>query len=194
VLRAARLIGLLLSILAIAGLAVAMGKGHRARPHPKLFAKGVLKISNSLDGRAILTAPNLAPGQGASGQVTIENDGDLRGRFRLAQRIASERAGVGRGLLSQRLQLTIAQVGGTTIYAGPLAGLATTGLGRIAPRAERTYSFHVLLPEGGDDNAYQGAALTADYRWTATGPGKRCLRRHRGARAKSKRCGRHRRR
>lgn len=192
--RAARLTGVLLVVLALAGLAVALGQGHRPPAHAKIFAKGILRISNSLDGRAILTAPNLAPGQGASGQVTVRNDGGLRGRFQLAQRITAEHPGAGGGLLSQRLQLTIERtierVGGSnaSVYSGPIAGMAKSRLGRIAPGAARTYAFHVFLPEGGAaDDAYQGASLTLDYRWTATAAGKRC-KHHRAGSQKRKRC------
>jgi hypothetical protein len=174
----------LLVLIAMAGLAVALGHGHQKPAHAKIFAKGVLRISNSLDGRAILTAPNLAPGQGASGQVTVRNDGGMRGRFRLAQRITADRAGAGGGLLSQRLQLTIERVGASpaSVYSGPIAGMRKSRLGRIAPRAARTYAFHVFLPEGGtSDDAFQGASLTVDYRWTATARGKRCKHRRAGS-------------
>jgi hypothetical protein len=184
----------LLVVIAVAGLAVALGHGHRKPAHAKIVAKGVLRISNSLDGRAILTAPNLAPGQGASGQVTVRNDGGMRGRFRLAQRITAERAGTGGGLLSQRLQLTIertiGRVGGSnaSVYSGPIAGMRKSRLGRIAPGAARTYAVRVFLPEGGAaDDAYQGASLTVDYRWTATAKGKRCKPRRAGSQQR-KRC------
>jgi hypothetical protein len=188
VVRAGRLLGVLLVLIAAGGLAVALGQGSRARHHTHLSAKGALRISNSLDGRAILTAPNLAPGEGAEGQVTVRNDGGLRGRFRLVQRITSERAGAGGGLLSQRLQLTIERVGGSPapVYSGPIGGMRKTRLGRIAPRASRTYAFQVLLPEGGTaDDAYQGASLTVDYRWKARAKGPRC----KGRRASPRRKG-----
>ena len=172
--RAARLTGVVLVAVAIAGLAVAFAHGPRAGHHRRLSAKGALRISNSLDGRAILTAPNLAPGQGASAQVTVRNDGSQRGRLRLVQRISSERPGVGGGLLSQRLRLTIDRVSGSRIYEGPLSGMTKRNLGRVGRKRTRTYAFHVLLPEGGAaDNPYQGATLTVNYRWKLTAPKKR---------------------
>src|SRR5262245_52921609 len=121
--RGTRLLGVLLVVIAASGLAVAFAHGPETQHHPRLTAKGALRISNSLDGRAILTAPNLAPGQGASGQVTVRNDGRQRGRLRLIQRITAETPGAGGGLLSERLQLTIDRVNGKGVYAGPLGEL-----------------------------------------------------------------------
>jgi len=178
--RGGRLLGVLLVVIATAGLAVALGKQHRRPAHPKIFSKGVLRVSNSLDGRAILTAPHLAPGQGASGQVRLSNEGELPGSFELRQRIASERAGTGGGLLSSRLRLTIDRIDPSPpvpIYAGPINGLSSVGLGWLARNTAQTYEFRVVLPEGGTtDDLYQGATLTASYDWTATATRRTCRR------------------
>jgi hypothetical protein len=169
--RGTRLLGVLLVVIAAGGLAVAFAHGPRGRHHPHISAKGALRISNSLNGRAILTAPNLAPGESASGQVTVRNVGGQRGRLRLVQRIVSERPGAGGGLLSRQLQLTIDRMNGVRVYAGPIGEMRKRNLGRVGRKRRRTYAFHVQLPEATDD-PYQGASLTVDYRWRLRAPKK----------------------
>ena len=83
--------------------------------------------------------------------------------------------GIGGGLLSEALALTVTDVTSpaapVAVYAGPLASMPDQPAGRVEPGASRTYEFVATLPGGGssgDQNAVQGAGVSVAYAWTAT--------------------------
>jgi hypothetical protein len=166
-----------LCLLSFATVAIAArGDAGSAPMATAASSAGSLSIFNSRGGEAVLSVAGLAPGRSTSGAVTIQNNGALGGAFSLASANLAETPGPGGGLLSQRLQLTVIDLGASgTVYTGPLAGLGSRDLGTFAPGEARTFSFTATLPDSGTppspvggDNAYQGASLTNAYVWTAT--------------------------
>src|SRR3954447_22328215 len=140
-----------------ASIAVALGAAFgRGGAHPRLdlvaFANGIATTSGSGEGEAILSAPDLAPGHSARGQVTVRNDSSRAGRVTLSQRLRSESVGVGGGRLFDDLRLTIRQSGGKPdglVYAGPLSAIGPTALRRFRAGESRTYAFEVAMPDTG---------------------------------------------
>src|SRR3954452_846012 len=57
-------------------------------------------VADDHDGIAILTAPAMAPGATAAGQVTISNAGDAAGRFSVATGAPADAGGPAGGLSS----------------------------------------------------------------------------------------------
>jgi hypothetical protein len=166
-----------ISVLAFASVALADWSGPGRMPMATATsASGSLSIFNSRGDAAILSATNLAPGGSATGDVTIQNTGSVRGAFSLAGTDITEAPGLGGGLLSQRLQLVVVDMTQPkTVYSGPLGALGSRELGSLGPGDGRTYRFTATLPDGGPppaasggDNAYQGASISSTYVWTAT--------------------------
>src|SRR4051812_24798804 len=88
--------------------------------HPALRltgARGPLVLSNSSEGRAILTAANLRPGQSVAGSVVLSNRGTAPARLVLR---SSPPHG---GRLAEVLRLTVSS-GRRTVAAGGLRSLA----------------------------------------------------------------------
>lgn len=157
--------------IALAALAVAFvacfGGDHGAARAAVGDATGPL-IGSTRPGASILTIQNLAPGHYIEGDISVTNVGDESGDFSLG---ATGLADVG-APLSGQLDLDVEDVtdgaAPRTVYAGKLAGLSSVDVGSIAQGAKRSYHFTVTLPAGVDD-AFQGAASTVTFLWTATG-------------------------
>jgi hypothetical protein len=130
-------------------------------------------VADDHDGSAVLTAPALAPGATAAGQVTISNAGDAAGRFSVAAGAPADAGGPAGGL-SSLLDLTVSDATGATpvvLYAGKLAGFRGLALGTFAPGGARRYRFEVAYPAGRTaamDDPYQGASTSLGLSWTAT--------------------------
>jgi cell division septation protein DedD len=106
--------------------------------------------------------------------VTISNTGTVNAALSLAPEDTGDTPGTGGGQLSNKLELLVIDVTAAgapvTVYEGTLKQMAATNVGSIAPGAYRTYLFVAgLRPNGQSDNAFQGAALTTGFRWSATG-------------------------
>src|SRR3954449_7321952 len=130
-------------------------------------------VADDHDGIAILTAPAMAPGATAAGQLTISNAGDAAGRFSVAAGAPADAGGPAGGL-SSVLDLTVSDATGATpvvLYAGKLAGFRGLALGAFAPGGARRYRFEVAYPAGRTaamDDPYQGASTSLGLTWTAT--------------------------
>jgi len=130
-------------------------------------------VADDHEGVAILTAPAMAPGATAAGQVTISNAGDAAGRFSVAAGAPADAGGPAGGL-SSVLDLTVSDATGATpvvLYAGKLAGFRGLALGTFAPGGARRYRFEVAYPAGRTaamDDPYQGASTSLGLSWTAT--------------------------
>lgn len=143
-------------------------------------ASGDLRISNSLDGQAILQAQGLAPGRSVSGTVQLTNSGTLAGDLDLQQLVVTDQPGANGGRLSDAVYLDVQDVTGgnaVPVFDGQLATLQSRTLGSVGPGEARTYRFTASLPDGGappsptsGDNAYAGSSLTVRYSWKATAP------------------------
>jgi spore coat-associated protein N len=145
-------------LLAIGGAAVALPARTRERPPRLALARATAPLlhSNSRDGRAILTATGLRPGERRSGEVTIRNEGG-GGDIALATRVT--------GPLAERLRLTVTDAG-KVVMDTPLADApACAPLAELPGGAARTYRFTVTFERGEGDNAYAGASARADLEW-----------------------------
>lgn len=164
---------------AIAVAAAAAGHGDPSSPRPvATVASGSFDLENSRGDMPIFDASDIGPGDGASGTVTISNDGDEAGELTLGQHDVNDAPGAGGGLLSRRMSMRIREVGdpkSKPLYDGALAPMPTLELGPLEPGQSRVFEFDAALPESGTpagaaigDNAFQGAALSVGYSWTAT--------------------------
>jgi hypothetical protein len=106
--------------------------------------------------------------------VTIEDSGSVPVALKLTRGELTNVPGAGGGVLSDHLQLTVADVSDPakprTIYAGPLASMPEQDAGNIAAGAKRTFEFIATLPDSGApsfQNEVQGASTTVAYSWTA---------------------------
>ena len=136
-------------------------------------ATGAVHISNDRAGQAVFNAAAMRPGEGVSGAVTIGNDGDHPGRFAVRPTGLQDVSPNG-GKLSERVELVLFDVTNVqsprTIYAGSPADFEQKDLGVITPGKEREYLFAATLPDGSDDNEYQGASLSLGFEWSAVNP------------------------
>jgi hypothetical protein len=122
-----------------------------------------LAHSNSRDGRAVLTAANLKPGDHRTGEVTITNEGHEGALYLVAHHPTDRRAP-----LSERVELTIAD--GRNVIARGAVSAGCHPLGTFDEGESRTYTFAVALPAT-TGNAYAGASTTVDYEWLNACPG-----------------------
>jgi spore coat-associated protein N len=178
---------LFLAALAIA-VAALMGTPDAKRETPTLDVinrDGIVQISDSLEGLPIVSVGNLKPGQTASGQVTLQNTGTVRGYFYLAPLDLVSPPGPGGGTLAQNLIVKIFLTkGGTTSqkFGGALSNMGTITAGRFSPGESGTYRFEVQAKDTGmpapptlsrpvrGDNKYQGTSASVTFGWS-TSPG-----------------------
>ena len=163
------------ALLGLLALGLAFAPPGEGAPKLELAAAGgALSLSNSKEGSAIFRAASMRPGEAASGTVTITNTGTVTGALTLAPTAPSDTPGAGGGTLSDKLELLVIDVSAVavpvTVYAGTLGQMAATDVGALLPGQSRTYEFVATLkPNGGADNAFQGAALTTGFTWSAAG-------------------------
>jgi hypothetical protein len=165
----------LFALAAIAAVALAqVTKGPQARA-AAIAASGSFEISSSREGQSIFAASGIAPGEATTGTVAIEDTGSGPVALTLRRGELVDEPGIGGGLLSSRLQLTVVDVTGPTaprtIYAGPLDSMPERPAGTLAGDEARAYEFTATLPEGGEpsfQNAVQGASTTVAYSWVAS--------------------------
>lgn len=136
-------------------------------------AAGAVQIVNSHEGTAVLGAAALQPGEQVSGTVSIGNAGTLPGRLALRTGGLTDTAGPGGGRLSDALRLSIFDVTDAaqpaTLYSGRAAGVPELAAGTVAPGGIREYRLEAtLLTPPGDDNRFQGSALSLGLEWGAT--------------------------
>lgn len=134
-------------------------------------AAGSFEVSNSRDGLPVFAAANLGPGGSARGTIEIADTGSVPVEVTLSRQDLEDTPGLGGGLLSGALTLTVTDVSAPAaplpVYSGPLAAMPDRPAGRLEPGASRTYEFVGTLPAG-DQNALQGASVSVAYSWTAT--------------------------
>jgi spore coat-associated protein N len=166
-----RLVAALFVLMLAAAMAVGSGANFNstsANPGNMVTA-GIVKHSNSKNGTAIFDVAGLVPGVAQGGSVTLQNTGDVSGKFSLGS--ANVTAGGSGADMTGALVLTIKD-GTTTVYQGQISGLSTPiSLGTWAPAESHTYDFSVLLPDtgpNGADNQYQGSTVGADFNWEST--------------------------
>ena len=145
-------------------------------PVPQALASGALTMSNSRDGRSIFSASQLAPGESATGTVTIRNTGSVAGSLVLSPRVAESSGPRGRALLGAlRLRIDdVTTAAESDVYSGGLEDLPALALDTLGAGGARSYRFSALLPDGGvsaggaGDNLLQNATMRVAYDWTLT--------------------------
>jgi hypothetical protein len=139
-------------------------------------------VTNSLDGRPILTVANLGPGQSRSGQVTLKNAGSA------AQSVSVWQAGLatgptGRPDLAAWVRLTVYDGAlKTNVYDGTYAGFATSTRPLLVcgvptkkstcpawdKNESHTFTFTVTFPDAGTSiDRYQSTWLRSTFNWTS---------------------------
>jgi hypothetical protein len=171
-----RLIPLLVCVILV-GSAATAALARVGSPSPARAAAvrtaGAFEISNSVDGAPIFAATGIAPGGSTQGEVTIEDPGSVPVALKLRRGELTDAPGIGGGVLSGRLQLTVTDVtkagAPQTIYSGPLDSMPEEAAGELQPGAARTYEFVATLPNGApsSQNALQSASTTVAYSWVA---------------------------
>jgi hypothetical protein len=171
-----RLVPILVLLLLAALAAVAWARVQDA-PAARLVAtavEGSFEVTNSEDGQPIFAATNLAPGGAADGTVTLEDTGSAPAALLLRRGELVDTPGLGGGILSERLELTVIDVTAPgaprTVYSGPLAAMPDRPAGELRPGESRTFEFTATLPDAGEpsfQNAVQGASTTVAYAWIA---------------------------
>lgn len=170
-------LALLLVAVAVAVASTAVFSTSSANPS-NTFTSGVLTQTNNKDNTAILTAERMVPGDERTGEVKIENTGDVSGVFSLSSKAGTNEAGPNGGQLADVLRLKVDDVTGTrarTLYDGKYTTrLTNVAAGEIKGGSSRRYRFTVKFPDSGKpsgnttgDNAYQGSRTTTEYTWTA---------------------------
>jgi hypothetical protein len=174
----------LLSLAACAAVAVLIAGGAEGgRTEAQILGKhlgGRLELKNSKQGRPIVTAPNISPGDVVRGRVGLRNVGG-RGRLALARRRLAETPGPYGGLLSETLALRVMRVPPKsaparrmkrTVWEGALADMREIQLRAWKPDTRRVYKFRVAFPDQGrpsspssGDNAYQGSRAEVAFVW-----------------------------
>ena len=169
---------LLLAALAAAVAFAGVGGGEPGARAATISTSGDIEISNDRDGLPILVAAGIGPGDSARGTVEITATGSAPVELTLSRHDLLDTPGLGGGLLSPALTLTVTDVTNPVaplaVYAGPLDSMPAQPAGRLAPGAARTYEFVAMLPAAGgtgDQNAMQGASVSVAYAWTATEAG-----------------------
>jgi hypothetical protein len=163
------------ALAAMAAVALAqVTKGPEARA-AAIAASGSFEISSSREGQSIFAASGIAPGEATTGTVAIEDTGSEPVALTLRRGELVDEPGVGGGLLSSRLRLTVVDVTRPTaprsVYTGPLDSMPERPAGTLAGGDARTYEFTATLPEAGEpsfQNAVQGASTAVAYSWVAS--------------------------
>jgi spore coat-associated protein N len=182
-----RTVGALAVVLAAVGITVGSGANFTAKAaNPaNTFTAGTLSIDNSRgngsSATAILTAPNLKPGDSAPGTVDIQNTGSVPGNFTLSTGSASDSTGV--SLLGQ-LDVKIEDCGAWTSVNGTptapscgsgrvvtasnakLSSVGSIDLGSFTANEKHRYKFDVTLPQS-TDNSFQGKSASIAFNWDA---------------------------
>ena len=163
------LVAALVSALAVVALATADPSAPEATGEA---ATGALSLAAAAGDTSILSAERMVPGEERTGTVTIRNTGEAAGTLLLIREALHDPAGPNGGRLGEALRLRVDEVGGASLYTGPLAELAALPVGSLAAGAARSFRLTASWPDGGipagpasGDNALQGASVRVDYAW-----------------------------
>jgi hypothetical protein len=143
-----------------------------AKPRATACATGALSSSSTQPGNAIFAAENLAPGDSATGTVTIRNPGDSAASAAVAAVSLRDTPARGGGALSGALDLSVGTEG-AIVWRGKLGAMPRLRLTRLPPGTARTYRFTATLPAKGEDvgNNFQRSSVDVVYEWTLAATG-----------------------
>jgi hypothetical protein len=169
-------VGTLVTTLALAlsvfGLAVAAPGREHADGIRLQSAAGAVAVASSHEGQALFAAGGMRPGQAATGTVKLTNVSDEARALSLTATVGEDVAGAGGGSLTQQLVLSVADTtpgrAAATPWTGGTAALHDVVLGSLGPQEQRTLTVTAALPLAAG-NAYQGASVSLDLRWTLGG-------------------------
>jgi hypothetical protein len=131
-------------------------------------ATGNVKLVNSRDGGAIVSAADMTPGRSVSGTLTLSNSGDSTAALTLSKADLRDKLGRGGGRLSDALFVQIDDMTAQrTVYDGSLGAMDPVDLAAIPAGGSSEFRFNVTMPAI-RGNAYQLAATSVRYDWTAT--------------------------
>jgi len=180
--RPRRTVGALAVVLAAVGITVGSGANftaHSANPS-NTFTAGTLSMDNSKSASAILSAPNLKPGDTTSGTVDIQNTGSVGGAFTLktSSPVDSTPSILGQldvkivdcgAFTANNTTAPNCTTGTTTVSAtgAKVNGIGTISLGTFAASEKHRYKFDVTLPSS-TDNTFQGKTGSISFDWDAT--------------------------
>ena len=158
------------SVLVAAALASFSGANFRSSSANtgNLIRAGVVTVTNSKSGQAVLNVSALRPGHPVYDTVTITNSGDLS--FTLSLAASNLVDTPSSPALSAKVDLKIEDTdAGTTLYNGKLGSFSSVSAGTVAVNASHVFKFTVTLADGGTgaEDSYQGARSTLDLTWTA---------------------------
>lgn len=172
-----RLLPIFVVFALVAGAAVALARVVDSPPASAAeiaASSGAFEITDSKEGEPIFAATGIAPGDSTSGSVTIEDPGTEAVALTLHRGELVDEPGLGGGLLSSRLRLTVLDVtdhgAPRTVYSGPLDSMPDQPAGRLEAGEARTFEFVATLPDSGStvvDNQVQDASTTVAYSWVA---------------------------
>jgi hypothetical protein len=167
-------------LLVASALAASSGANYQATSanSGNIITAGIVSVTSTSNGTALLAVTDLAPGHSSAGTVDITNSGDLAAILKLTSaNIVDTPASPA---FSAKADLKVEDLGDpgcvsscpatTTVYIGKLGSLSTISLGSWAAGAKHRFRFTVSLTDGGTgvEDAYQGARTAIDFTWSAS--------------------------
>jgi len=154
----------LATVVAAGAIAVGSGASFSSTTGNTISAvtAGTLSHTNSKDGKAIFTIPNMKPGDTVNGTLALTNTGSLPADFSLTE-VSSTNGFAGSDLTLDIVDTTL----NTTVYSGTFGGLTDNvknALGTWAPNTTHNFRFTVKLSQDAP-NGDQGKTAGAVYSW-----------------------------
>jgi len=155
----------LATVVAAGAIAVGSGASFSSTTGNTISAvtAGSLKHTNSKDGAAIFTIPNMKPGDTVNGSLVLTNTGTLPADFSLTETSSSNTFVAGSDLSLDIVDVTA----NATVYSGTFGGLTDNvknAIGTWQPGAAHTFRFTVKLSQDAP-NTDQGKTAGATYTW-----------------------------
>ena len=175
-----RLLGAAGALLVAAALTAMSGANFQSTSatSANVIKAGVVAVTNSQSGSALLSVTGLVPGHSSASTVDLTNSGDLPTAMSLTMsNLADTPASPA---LSGKVDLLIEDLGDptcssscpatATVYSGKLGAMPAQSLGTWAVGSKHRYRFTVSMPDNGlgAEDAYQAARSTVDYTFSAT--------------------------
>ncbi|MFL5845328.1 MAG: hypothetical protein ACJ762_11590 [Solirubrobacteraceae bacterium] len=160
------------ALLVAAALAAGSGANYQSTSanSGNIIKAGVVSITSTSAGTALLDVTALAPGKAIFDTVDITNSGDLPADITLkSSSIVDTPASPA---LSAKVDLKIEDTTDNVVeYDGKLGSFSTKAIGTLAVGVKHTFKFTVSMPDGGlgAEDAYQGGRTSLDLTWTAQG-------------------------
>jgi hypothetical protein len=160
----------------LATLAVALGAFGLAIAAPgqpaqlvAFEAGGALGLTSSRDGQTLFSASGMRPGGAVGGTLRVTNTGATAEIVALRLNGIQDRPGIGGGVLSSRLTLSVSDVSRSgqpvQLWVGRPQDLGEARVEILPARAARDLVVTAALPVDSTGNAYQGASVSFGLIW-----------------------------